>query len=628
MTIKMSYSNQAVDSRALYRYASLQEPTHIRILHLEPGNYGDPLHCTIEHVDVDSGVTFSAISYVWGNEETPYGMLVGDDQYVPLTTSLHEAFQNLRAVEDIGTKTFWADQVCINQSDTKERNLQVAMMGSIYRKATRVITYIGPDTTKDHEGIRLMRIFDQLWRYIEDLDSHPNSVEVQSLLKCHLPEEEDLAWDGYRSLINRAWSTRVWMIQENVLNDNTIMLCGKIAFPWTAPRTKDFYTLFENFPERSKFALPNRDLCILRSEIPSLMPMASIGQLLYLRAWVSENGCNSLPLLDVLRLSRNFACKDPRDRVYALLGLASNLDVLQIDPDYQKSPAEILTDTALRILWASSNLDLLNHVGNAGEIELPSWAPDWSPPKSRYLLKPCVFVTEAEHQASANTIPIWDFDADHSVLTVHGAIIDSVQCSAGDPSINASLLAQDPDLALVEYPRMMEVLGKICGDSIYHVDSNNVPAELIDHLSRTIIADRPLRGESEGAGPSACFLACLKIWKYRYQMALFRANGGSQPWRQPDITTQAKGSKFSNYSIVAEGRSLCMTQSGRLCLAPSKTRIGDSVAIFYGGKTAYILRPVGDDFELLGEAYVHGLMKGEALNEPTFHSKVRKLKLR
>jgi hypothetical protein len=95
---------------------------------------------------------FSAISNEWGNPETPHRMLVGDDEHVPLTASLNEVLHNLRAVEDIGKKTFWADQICVNQYDTKERNLQVAMMGPIYRKATRVITYIGPETPNGREG--------------------------------------------------------------------------------------------------------------------------------------------------------------------------------------------------------------------------------------------------------------------------------------------------------------------------------------------------------------------------------------------------------------------------------------------------------------------------------------------
>jgi hypothetical protein len=63
-----------------------------------------------------------------------------------------------------------------------------------------------------------------------------------------------------------------------------------------------------------------------------------------------------------------------------------------------------------------------------------------------------------------------EFDADYAVLTAHGGTIDSIHCSVDDPSVNASLLVQDPDLAHVEYPRMMEVLQKIYEESYHQLD--------------------------------------------------------------------------------------------------------------------------------------------------------------
>jgi hypothetical protein len=640
-TLKLSYApgikhNNAMscDSRApgtsnLYHYAPLEKPTHIRVLHLKRGKDGDPLQGTIEHVDVNSDVMFSAISYVWGDEETPYRILLACNQYLPLTRSLHEALQNLRAVEDIGQTTFWADQICIDQVNTDERNHQVAVMGSIYRKATQVITYIGPDTPQDHKGIDLVRTCNRLWQEIRNSSQRLDYVEARSFLKKHLPGQDDPAWEGYSSITNRAWSTRLWMIQENVVNDNTIMVCGTTAFQWTVPGVEVLDATFDNFPERIRFVIYNRGN---RGECnhgcPSSSPLPSVGQLLGLRAMLSEKGCNSLPLLDLLRTSRDFACQDLRDKVYALLGLASDLDILAIKPDYTKSPAQVLTDTALRILRSSSNLDLLNHVGNTKELKIPSWTPDWSPPRSRFLLKP-LFLSKPgwKHCASADTSQICYFDADQLVLTVRGAILDSIRCSAGDPTINASLLAREPDLILEEYPRMMKVLDKTCSDFIYHLGSDNVPAKLMDDLSRTIIADRLHHGEGGSTEPSACFSAYLEVCRVKYEMSLFKRNGESLPWMQRDVTTEGEGSKYSNSSIVAEGRSLCVTKKGRLCLAPSETKVGDKVAILYGGKTAYILRPAEDDFELLGEAYVHGLMKGEALEDPIFHSNVRKIRL-
>jgi hypothetical protein len=134
-------------------------------------------------------------------------ILVGADQYIQLTSSLHEALKNIRAIKTIEQRWFWADQVSIGRN-THERNDQVSMMGAVYRKATQVITYIGPETPGDSKGIALVKTIHDLWLQVQN--SHPalDSTEVQHLLESKLPGENDTSWDGFGSLIYRKWSTR------------------------------------------------------------------------------------------------------------------------------------------------------------------------------------------------------------------------------------------------------------------------------------------------------------------------------------------------------------------------------------------------------------------------------------
>jgi hypothetical protein len=128
------------------------------------------------------------------------------------------------------------------------------------------------------------------------------------------------------------------MIQENVLSDNTILLCGKTACSWTVSGSKVHVAISEYFPTCLQSSLLNRrDHDDLNSGSLNFTTSFSVSQLLYLRAWFNENGHNSQPLLNLLHMSSYFACTDPRDRVYALLGLASDLDLLKIQPDYTKS---------------------------------------------------------------------------------------------------------------------------------------------------------------------------------------------------------------------------------------------------------------------------------------------------
>lgn len=72
-----------------------------------------------------------------------------------------------------------------------------------------------------------------------------------------------------------------------------------------------------------------------------------------------------------------------------------------------------------------------------------------------------------------------------------------------------------------------------------------------------------------------------------------------------------------------------VTKRGYMGLCLSSSRRGDSIVVLYGGSVPYILRRCGhaseqeDDtfkvpssiqFEFIGECYVHGMMRGEAID--------------
>jgi hypothetical protein len=41
---------------------------------------------------------------------------------------------------------------------------------------------------------------------------------------------------------------------------------------------------------------------------------------------------------------------------------------------------------------------------------------------------------------------------------------------------------------------------------------------------------------------------------------------------------------------------------------------GDIICVPFGGKVPFSLKPLGDQYLLVGECYVHGLMDGEAMD--------------
>jgi hypothetical protein len=67
---------------------------------------------------------------------------------------------------------------------------------------------------------------------------------------------------------------------------------------------------------------------------------------------------------------------------------------------------------------------------------------------------------------------------------------------------------------------------------------------------------------------------------------------------------------------LCTARKVCVTSNGYLARAVPGSVIGDKICIFFGASVPFVLRERDDGgFMFLGEAYVHGLMDGEALKE-------------
>ena len=59
-------------------------------------------------------------------------------------------------------------------------------------------------------------------------------------------------------------------------------------------------------------------------------------------------------------------------------------------------------------------------------------------------------------------------------------------------------------------------------------------------------------------------------------------------------------------------RRIARTSKGYLALAPAATEPGDRIALLAGGRAPLVVRSKGDDWQLVGSVYVHGIMNGEA----------------
>jgi hypothetical protein len=102
----------------------------------------------------------------------------------------------------------------------------------------------------------------------------------------------------------------------------------------------------------------------------------------------------SLRLLEALRRSSEAQSTEPRDKVFALLGIVYDSTLYLPVPNYRQSGKEISIGMSLSAVGTTSSLDIVPLLGCGYQNinGLPSWHPDWfhvtgtSERKIRYLL--------------------------------------------------------------------------------------------------------------------------------------------------------------------------------------------------------------------------------------------------
>lgn len=86
---------------------------------------------------------YEAISYVWGDPESTETIYCNGLQ-LKITVNLAHGLRHIRYVSK--ARTLWADAICIDQNNAKERGHQVQLMANIYTNAREVRVWLGQDT--------------------------------------------------------------------------------------------------------------------------------------------------------------------------------------------------------------------------------------------------------------------------------------------------------------------------------------------------------------------------------------------------------------------------------------------------------------------------------------------------
>ncbi|EMT64801.1 Heterokaryon incompatibility protein 6, OR allele [Fusarium odoratissimum] len=246
-----------------------------------------------------------------------------------LRESLHEALWHLRRPDE--DRMLWVDALCIDQNNIKERGHQVNRMGEIYKKADRVIIWLGyvsGNAVKLKSGIDMfeknlpLNAFSQWPR--EDIRWKQKWKEVEAGLGVSYQEE---LVDGLQTFMKKPWFSRVWILQEVANAKRATVKCnlGEMS-------TK----LFALLPYLTGVEVSQQCQAVL-----DIMP----GEMRRSSWWnKSRNLCH------LLWKFRGCQASDPRDRVYALLGMATDIKESRIRADYAKEEQVVMQELYAYIL--------------------------------------------------------------------------------------------------------------------------------------------------------------------------------------------------------------------------------------------------------------------------------------
>lgn len=108
----------------------------IRLIEVLPRNGDSPIHCKFHRHSIGSpDLEFQALSYTWGNLK-PLSTIFIDNVAVEVRQNLVLFLRQHRSEASTSkcNPLMWIDALCIDQSNTNERNHQVALMKDIYSK--------------------------------------------------------------------------------------------------------------------------------------------------------------------------------------------------------------------------------------------------------------------------------------------------------------------------------------------------------------------------------------------------------------------------------------------------------------------------------------------------------------
>lgn len=303
----------------MFRYTPLDQPNEqIRLLTIHPGEPDSPIECTLALVFLKpQPPPYVAISYTWG-PPTPTVTISINGKAMPVRQSCHDALHTMRLHRF--EVPLWIDAICINQTDMREKNFQVAMMGAIYHGAISVAACL-----QCGDSLSMMR------------NLHPLIPKT-----LNFDHEQDNVFERWQAavsaLLENVYFTRMWIVQEIGLAQDVRLYSGEDVLDWTELERQSYdwrakMMALKRYPTGTDRERALKELSDTRTEMGTH------------QVYGHQKQDQTLTLTGLMSSHLKRGCENPRDRLYAMLPMlkhAGGFDYHHMQPDYSKSEWVVL----------------------------------------------------------------------------------------------------------------------------------------------------------------------------------------------------------------------------------------------------------------------------------------------
>lgn len=596
------------EEQITFDYEPLDPPNTFRTFTLLPGSSSEPVQCTINNRALDDGTPYEALSYVWG-KETDRTNIVCDGKELKVPQNLSDFLFQLRSPTE--ARILWADSICINQNDENEKGSQIRLMRSIFQEATKVLVWIGTDSS----GVAKLA-FDFAYEMFhterpEDLEQTPES------------------WKAISTLFQQDWFRRKWCFQEIVLAKEAEFRWGEAIISWehlgcAASRIQD-----KGYEELSELPSPGVHHACLAYSLGKFGTVKKDPD--------SPENNVTFPLL--MMLTRDLEASKAYDRIFALLGIPT-VDVdrdngaLFMDPNYEISKEDLYLDFAKTSIESSKSLDVLSAVYHGRHImQKETWVPQWDVAKPSSIIPA---VLGAKQFSASSHLGEFRASIKDKQLIVHGEEVDKITKTFGvTPDIQTlrsnPYLIQEIWNTIIALPPDVRPDGKsltkaFCWTLSAGKDWRGTLVEReqdhLDDFAAFVNQDCFQKKSTPENGIAARFrkaVAPLICGCCRSRRTPKRGSSSISEAACDGNKDNGNSTRFMEAMLpmICE-RQLFMTSKGYLGLGPGCVQEGDLVCTLAGASVPLILRREDSgQYALVGESYVHGMMHGNAEESST-----------